>query len=44
MKNTIKCDTLINAYDQLQLVMIDRIFLVGNKMLTFIDCKLCVIK
>jgi hypothetical protein len=32
-----KCDTLLNTYDQFQLIKIDGIFLVGNKMLTFID-------
>jgi hypothetical protein len=39
-----KCDILIKAYDQLQLVVIDEVFLVDNRMLSFIDCKLRVIK
>jgi hypothetical protein len=42
--NDKKCDILINTYDQLQLIVIDGIFLVGNKMLTFIDRKLLIIK
>jgi hypothetical protein len=42
--NDEKCDTLINTYDQLQLVVIDGIYLIGNKMLTFIDRTLHVIK
>lgn len=32
------------TYDQLQLVIINEISLVGNKMLAFIDCRLCVVK
>jgi hypothetical protein len=32
------------VYVQLQLVIINEMSLVGNKMLAFIDCKLCVIK
>jgi len=39
-----KHDTLIKTYDQLQLLIIDEISLVCNRMLTFIDCKLCDIK
>ncbi len=39
-----KHDILITTYDQLQLVVIDEISLVSNKMLSFIDCKLHVIK
>ncbi len=35
---------LIKKYDQLQLVMMDEISLVGNKMLTYIDHRLRVIK
>jgi len=42
--NDEKCDILVNTYDQLRLVIIDEIFLVGNKMFSFIDHKLCVIK
>jgi hypothetical protein len=42
--NDEKHDMLIKEYDQLQLVMIDEISLVGNKMLTYIDHRLRVIK
>ncbi len=39
-----KGDIFIKTYDQLCLFAIDEIFLVGNRMLNFIDCRLCVIK
>jgi hypothetical protein len=32
------------TYDQFQLMVIDEFFLLGNKILIFIDHKLCVIK
>jgi hypothetical protein len=32
------------TYDQLQLVIINEISLVGNKMMAFIDCRLRVVK
>jgi hypothetical protein len=34
----------MKTYDQLQMLIIDEIFLIGNKMLTFIDHKLHDIK
>jgi hypothetical protein len=37
-------DNLIKTYDHLQLVIIDKIFLVGSRMLTFIDHRLHIIK
>jgi len=39
-----KCDNLIKTYDQLQLVIVDEIPLVSNRMLSFIDRRLLVIK
>jgi len=39
-----KWNILIKYYDQLWLVVIDEISLFDNRMLTFIDLKLCVIK
>ncbi len=39
-----KNDILIKTYDQLQMLIIDDISLVGNQMLKFIDHKLCDIK
>jgi hypothetical protein len=42
--NDEKCDTLINTYDQLRLVLINEISLLGNKMFSFIDHRLHVIK
>ncbi len=38
-----KCDNLIKTYDQLQLVTVDEIPLVSNRMLSFIDHRLLVI-
>ncbi len=35
-----KLDNLIKIYDQLNLLVIDEILLVGNRMLTFIDRRL----
>jgi hypothetical protein len=35
---------LLKTYDQLQLIMIDDFLKIGNKMLTIIDHRLCVIK
>jgi hypothetical protein len=51
-KNLIELNALINerqdifikTYDQLCLLLINEVFLVGNRMLSFIDCKLCIIK
>jgi hypothetical protein len=37
-------DTLIKTYDQLQSIILDEIFLVSNRMLSFIDHRLHVIK
>ncbi len=37
-------DTLIKTYDQLWLLVIDKISLVSNRMSSFINHKLCVIK
>jgi hypothetical protein len=37
-------DTFIKTYDQLRLLVIDEIFLVGNRMLSFINRRLYVIK
>ncbi len=37
-------DSLIKIYDQLCLIVIDEISLVENKMLSFIDCRLQIIK
>ncbi len=42
--NDEKCDTFIKTYDQFCLLVIDEISLVGNRMLSFIYCRLCVIK
>jgi hypothetical protein len=39
-----KCDSLIKIYDQLSLIVIDEISLVGSKMLSFIDRRLQIIK
>jgi ATP-dependent DNA helicase PIF1 len=39
-----KCDILIKTYDQLQMLVIDEISLVNNRMLTFIDYRLREIK
>jgi hypothetical protein len=39
-----KLDTLIKTYDQLWLLVIDEISLIGNRMLNFIDCRSHVIK
>jgi hypothetical protein len=39
-----KLDNLIKTYDQLWILMINDISLKDNRMLTFIDCKLCAIK
>jgi hypothetical protein len=39
-----KCDNLIKNHDQLHLLVIDDISLVGNRMLSFIDYKLQIIK
>ncbi len=39
-----KRDNLIKTYDQLQMLIINEISLIGNIMLTFIDHKLCDIK
>jgi hypothetical protein len=39
-----KCDILIKKFNQLQLVVIDEVFLVDNRMLSFIDHILHVIK
>ncbi len=39
-----KHDTLIKTQDQLQMLIIDEISLGCNRMLTFIDCRLCYIK
>ncbi len=35
-----KCDSLIRNYDQLHLLVIDEISLVGNRMLSFVDPRL----
>jgi DNA replication protein DnaC len=35
-----KCDNLIKKYDQLHLLVIDEISLVGNRMLSFVDPRL----
>ncbi len=42
--NDEKCYTLIKMYDQLQIIIINEISLVGNRMLSFIAHKLRVIK
>lgn len=42
--NDEKPDNLIKTYDQLQMLIIDEILLINNRMLTFIDYKLCDIK
>jgi DNA replication protein DnaC len=42
--NDEKCDTLTKTYVQFQLVVIDELFLVDNKLLIFIDHRLHVIK
>jgi hypothetical protein len=39
-----KCDRLIKNHDQLHLLVIDEISLVGNKMLSFINHRLQIIK
>jgi hypothetical protein len=39
-----KHDNLIKNYDKLHLWIIDEISLVDNRVLTFIDCRLQVIK
>ncbi len=42
--NDERCDILIKTYTQLQLLIIYEISLVGNIMLTFMGCKLHIIK
>jgi hypothetical protein len=42
--NDEKCDTFIKTYDQLRLLVINEISLIGNRMLSFIDRRLRVIK
>jgi hypothetical protein len=42
--NDEKCDILIKTYDQLQLIVVDEIALVGYRKLSFIDRRLLVIK
>jgi len=42
--NDEKHGTLIKPHDQLQLIVIDDFFLIDNKILTFIHCRLRVIK
>jgi len=37
-------DTFIKTYDQLCLLVIDEVSLVSNRMLSFIDCRLRIIK
>jgi hypothetical protein len=37
-------DTFIKTCDRLCLFVMDEIYLVGNKMISFIDCRLCIIK
>jgi len=39
-----KKNILIKTYDELWLMIIVRISFVNKKMLSFIDCSLCVIK
>lgn len=39
-----KIDNLIKTYDQLWILMINEISLKDNRMLTFIDYRLCAIK
>ncbi len=39
-----KLENLMKTYDQLWILMINEISLKGNRMLTFIDCRLFVIK
>ncbi len=39
-----KLENLIKTYDQLWILMINEISLKGNRMLTFIDCRLLAIK
>ncbi len=42
--NDEKHDNLIKTYDQVQMLIINEIHFIGNRMLTFIDHKLCDIK
>jgi hypothetical protein len=42
--NDEKCDTFIKTYDQLRILVINEISLVGNRILSFIDRRLRVIK
>ncbi len=42
--NDEKCDTLIKTHDQLQSIVIGEISLVNNRILSFIDHKIHVIK
>ncbi len=42
--NDKRCDTFIKTYDQHHLLVIDKISLIGNKVLSFINHRLHVIK
>jgi hypothetical protein len=42
--NDERCDILTKKKTQLQLLILDEISLVGNRMLSFINRRLCIIK